>query len=210
MTSGNINLRDPTLYRIVDASHPRTGTKWKIYPSYDFAHGQSDAIEGVTHSICTLEFEDHRPLYDWFLANLPVPAHPHQYEFARLNLTYTLLSKRILNTLVRDELAEAIAEIAMRQRALDERADTTSMRRDQRMIADSIATLRSDVAERVQANAEFRPLEGEGLHHCQHAAACRGRMNESAQAGTHAGGDEHDGAAVLQHEMIGHGLGHLP
>ncbi|MDF2115934.1 glutamine--tRNA ligase/YqeY domain fusion protein [Roseiarcaceae bacterium H3SJ34-1] len=102
MSSGNINLRDPTLYRIVDAAHPRTGTKWKIYPSYDFAHGQSDAIEGVTHSICTLEFEDHRPLYDWFLANLPVPAHPHQYEFARLNLTYTLLSKRILNTLVRD------------------------------------------------------------------------------------------------------------
>jgi len=102
MASGNINLRDPTLYRIVDAAHPRTGTKWKIYPSYDFAHGQSDAIEGVTHSICTLEFEDHRPLYDWFLANLPVPAHPHQYEFARLNLTYTLLSKRILNTLVCD------------------------------------------------------------------------------------------------------------
>ena len=102
MASGNINLRDPTLYRIVDAAHPRTGTKWKIYPSYDFAHGQSDAIEGVTHSICTLEFEDHRPLYDWFLAHLPVPAHPHQYEFARLNLTYTLLSKRILNTLVRD------------------------------------------------------------------------------------------------------------
>jgi glutaminyl-tRNA synthetase len=102
MSSGNINLRDPTLYRIVDAVHPRTGTKWKIYPSYDFAHGQSDALEGVTHSICTLEFEDHRPLYDWFLAHLPVPAHPHQYEFARLNLTYTLLSKRVLNTLVRD------------------------------------------------------------------------------------------------------------
>jgi glutaminyl-tRNA synthetase len=102
MSSGNINLRDPTLYRIVDAAHPRTGTKWKIYPSYDFAHGQSDALEGVTHSICTLEFEDHRPLYDWFLAHLPVPAHPHQYEFARLNLTYTLLSKRVLNTLVRD------------------------------------------------------------------------------------------------------------
>jgi glutaminyl-tRNA synthetase len=102
MSSGNINLRDPTLYRIVDAAHPRTGTKWKIYPSYDFAHGQSDALEGVTHSICTLEFEDHRPLYDWFLSHLPVPAHPHQYEFARLNLTYTLLSKRVLNTLVRD------------------------------------------------------------------------------------------------------------
>jgi glutaminyl-tRNA synthetase len=102
MASGNINLRDPTLYRIVKAPHPRTGTKWSIYPSYDFAHGQSDAIEGVTHSVCTLEFEDHRPLYDWFLANLPVPSHPHQYEFARLNLTYTVLSKRVLTTLVRD------------------------------------------------------------------------------------------------------------
>jgi glutaminyl-tRNA synthetase len=102
MASGNINLRDPTLYRIVKAPHPRTGTKWSIYPSYDYAHGQSDAIEGITHSICTLEFEDHRPLYDWFLANLPVPSQPHQYEFARLNLTYTVLSKRVLTTLVRD------------------------------------------------------------------------------------------------------------
>jgi glutaminyl-tRNA synthetase len=102
MASGNINLRDPVLYRILHASHPRTGTAWSIYPSYDFAHGQSDAIEGITHSICTLEFEDHRPLYDWFLDNLPVPAHPRQYEFARLNLTYTVLSKRVLTTLVRD------------------------------------------------------------------------------------------------------------
>ncbi len=102
MASGNINLRDPTLYRIVKAPHPRTGTTWSIYPSYDFAHGQSDAIEGITHSICTLEFEDHRPLYDWFLDNLPVPSKPHQYEFARLNLTYTVLSKRVLTTLVRD------------------------------------------------------------------------------------------------------------
>src|SRR6201993_4963912 len=101
MTSGNINLRDPVLYRILHATHPRTGDKWCIYPSYDFAHGQSDAIEGITHSICTLEFEDHRPLYDWFLDNLPVPSHPHQYEFARLNLTYTLLSKRVLTELVR-------------------------------------------------------------------------------------------------------------
>ena len=101
MSSGNINLRDPVLYRILHASHPRTGTAWSIYPSYDFAHGQSDAIEGVTHSICTLEFEDHRPLYDWFLANLPVPSHPRQYEFARLNLTYTVLSKRVLTELVR-------------------------------------------------------------------------------------------------------------
>ncbi|HVX98577.1 MAG TPA: glutamine--tRNA ligase/YqeY domain fusion protein [Pseudorhodoplanes sp.] len=100
MASGNINLRDPVLYRILHASHPRTGTKWSIYPSYDFAHGQSDAIERVTHSICTLEFEDHRPLYDWFLENLPVPSRPHQYEFARLNITHTLLSKRVLNALV--------------------------------------------------------------------------------------------------------------
>jgi glutaminyl-tRNA synthetase len=102
MASGNINLRDPVLYRILDAEHPRTGTAWKIYPSYDFAHGQSDAIEGITHSICTLEFEDHRPLYDWFIANLNVPARPHQYEFARLNLTYTVLSKRVLTKLVQD------------------------------------------------------------------------------------------------------------
>jgi glutaminyl-tRNA synthetase len=101
MASGNINLRDPVLYRILHAEHPRTGTAWRIYPSYDFAHGQSDAIEGITHSICTLEFEDHRPLYDWFLDNLPVPSHPHQYEFARLNLTYTVLSKRVLTELVR-------------------------------------------------------------------------------------------------------------
>ena len=102
MASGNINLRDPVLYRILHASHPRTGTAWSIYPSYDFAHGQSDAIEGITHSICTLEFEDHRPLYDWFLDNLPVPSRPRQYEFARLNLTYTILSKRVLTGLVRD------------------------------------------------------------------------------------------------------------
>ncbi len=101
MSSGNINLRDPVLYRILNAPHPRTGTTWKIYPSYDFAHGQSDAIEGITHSICTLEFEDHRPLYDWFIANLDVPSTPHQYEMARLNLTYTLLSKRVLTELVR-------------------------------------------------------------------------------------------------------------
>src|ERR1700726_1491609 len=102
MASGNINLRDPVLYRILHAAHPRTGDKWSIYPSYDYAHGQSDAIEGITHSICTLEFEDPRPLYDWLLEKLPVPSKPHQYEFARLNLTYTLLSKRVLTQLVRD------------------------------------------------------------------------------------------------------------
>ena len=100
MAAPNINLRDPVLYRILHAEHPRTGDAWCVYPTYDFAHGQSDAIEGVTHSICTLEFEDHRPLYDWLIENLPVPSRPHQYEFARLNLTHTVLSKRVLLRLV--------------------------------------------------------------------------------------------------------------
>ncbi|MCG8597434.1 MAG: glutamine--tRNA ligase/YqeY domain fusion protein [Kiloniellales bacterium] len=100
MASGNMNLRDPVLYRILHAQHPRTGDAWCIYPTYDFAHGESDAIEGVTHSICTLEFEDHRPLYDWLIENLPVPARPRQYEFARLNLSHTVLSKRRLIQLV--------------------------------------------------------------------------------------------------------------
>ena len=103
MASSNINLRDPVIYRIIHAEHPRTGDKWCIYPNYDFAHGQSDAIEKITHSICTLEFEDHRPLYDWFIKNLPVPSEPHQYEFARLNLTYTVLSKRTLKQLVTEK-----------------------------------------------------------------------------------------------------------
>jgi len=102
MASGNINLRDPVLYRVIHAPHPRTGTDWCIYPTYDFAHGQSDAIERITHSLCTLEFEDHRPLYDWFLDNLPVDARPRQYEFARLNLSYTVLSKRLLIQLVQE------------------------------------------------------------------------------------------------------------
>jgi glutaminyl-tRNA synthetase len=101
MASGNMTMRDPVLYRILHAAHPRTGTTWHIYPTYDFAHGQSDAIEGVTHSLCTLEFEDHRPLYDWLLDHLPVPARPRQYEFARLNIGYWVLSKRVLTELVR-------------------------------------------------------------------------------------------------------------
>jgi glutaminyl-tRNA synthetase len=100
MAAPNINLRDPVLYRILHADHPRTGSAWRIYPTYDFAHGQSDAIEGVTHSLCTLEFEGHRPLYDWLIDNLPVPSRPRQIEFARLSLTYTLLSKRFLLRLV--------------------------------------------------------------------------------------------------------------
>ncbi len=100
MASGNLNLRDPVLYRILHAEHHRTGNRWCIYPMYDYAHPLSDALEGVTHSICTLEFEDHRPLYDWVLDHLPVPCRPHQYEFARLNLSYTVLSKRRLIKLV--------------------------------------------------------------------------------------------------------------
>ena len=100
--SGNLNLRDPPLYRIRKAHHHRTGDRWCIYPMYDYAHGQSDAIEHVTHSICTLEFEDHRPLYEWFLANLPVPAQPRQIEFAKLNFTYTVLAKRRLLVLVKE------------------------------------------------------------------------------------------------------------
>ena len=102
IASGNINLRDPVLYRILHAHHPKTGDAWCIYPMYDFAHGQGDALEGVTHSLCTLEFEDHRPLYDWLIENLPVPARPRQTEFARLNMTYLVLSKRKLIQLVKD------------------------------------------------------------------------------------------------------------
>ena len=100
MAAGNINLRDPVLYRILHAEHPRTGDAWCIYPTYDFAHGQSDAIEHITHSLCTLEFEGHRPLYDWLVAHLPVPSRPRQIEFARFNLSYTVLSKRRLLKLV--------------------------------------------------------------------------------------------------------------
>ena len=102
MASPNINMRDPVLYRIRHESHHRTGDTWCIYPMYDYAHPPSDAIEHVTHSICTLEYEDHRPLYDWVLENLPVPSRPHQYEFARLNLNYTVMSKRKLLRLVEE------------------------------------------------------------------------------------------------------------
>ena len=102
MASSNINLRDPVMYRIIHSPHPHAGDKWCIYPMYDYTHGQSDAIEGITHSICTLEFEDHKPLYEWYLDNLPLPARPRQYEFARLNLTYTVMSKRKLLQLVQD------------------------------------------------------------------------------------------------------------
>lgn len=102
MASGNINLRDPVLYRILHVRHPRTGGDWCIFPTYDYAHGQCDAIEGVTHSLCTLEFADHRPLYDWLVDTLPTPSRPRQYEFSRLNLSYTVLSKRRLARLVEE------------------------------------------------------------------------------------------------------------
>jgi glutaminyl-tRNA synthetase len=101
MASGNMNLRDPVMYRILHSTHHRTGDTWCIYPMYDFAHGQSDSIEGITHSLCSLEYEDHRPLYDWFLDELEI-YHPRQIEFARLNLNYTVMSKRHLLTLVKD------------------------------------------------------------------------------------------------------------
>jgi len=104
MASPNMNMRDPILYRIRKESHHQTGDKWCIYPSYDFAHGQEDAIEGITHSICTLEFQDHRPLYEWFTENLPVPSKPKQYEFGRLNINYTVTSKRKLKQLVDEDI----------------------------------------------------------------------------------------------------------
>tara|TARA_R110000822_G_scaffold59736_11_gene148904 strand:- start:5621 stop:7291 length:1671 start_codon:yes stop_codon:yes gene_type:complete len=100
MASPNVSLRDPVMYRIKKVPHHRTGDQWNIYPAYDFAHGQEDAIEGVTHSVCTLEFASNRPLYDWFVENLPVPSTPHQYEFGRLNLNYSVTSKRKLKQLV--------------------------------------------------------------------------------------------------------------
>jgi len=104
MSSPNMNMRDPILYRIRKIAHHQTGEDWVIYPTYDFAHGQEDAIEGVTHSICTLEFADHRPLYEWFIENLPVPSTPRQYEFGRLSLSYTVTSKRKLKQLVDDNI----------------------------------------------------------------------------------------------------------
>ncbi|WP_456324797.1 glutamine--tRNA ligase/YqeY domain fusion protein [Desulfonauticus submarinus] len=106
MSSPNLNMRDPVIYRIKKVPHHRTGEKWCIYPTYDFAHCLSDAIEGITHSLCTLEFEDHRPLYDWFLEVLNTPARPRQIEFARLNLSYTIMSKRKLNLLVQENIVD--------------------------------------------------------------------------------------------------------
>ncbi|HEX5419599.1 MAG TPA: glutamine--tRNA ligase, partial [Gammaproteobacteria bacterium] len=106
MASPNLNLRDPTLYRVRNVPHQRTGDKWHIYPMYDFAHTLSDALEGTTHSLCSLEFEDHRPLYDWFLDQLPVPHRPQQIEFSRLNLMFTPMSKRVFRQLVEERWVE--------------------------------------------------------------------------------------------------------
>ena len=113
MAHPNINMRDPALYRIRHVHHHRTGDDWCIYPTYDFAHGQSDAIEGITHSICTLEFENHRPLYDWLIEHLPVPHTPRQIEFARLNLTYTVMSKRKLLRLVQERYVDGWSDPRM-------------------------------------------------------------------------------------------------
>jgi len=106
MASPNINLRDPVLYRVRNMAHHRTGSDWSIYPNYDFAHGQEDAIEGVSHSVCTLEFAANRPLYEWFVDNLPLPSKPRQYEFGRLNLNYTVTSKRKLKKLVDEKVVD--------------------------------------------------------------------------------------------------------
>ncbi|MBT3340586.1 MAG: glutamine--tRNA ligase/YqeY domain fusion protein [Planctomycetes bacterium] len=113
MAAANLNLRDPVLYRILRATHPRTGDDWCIYPMYDFTHGQCDAIEGITHSLCSLEFENHRPLYEWFIENLPVPSQPRQIEFARLNLTHTVMSKRKLTRLVAEGLVSGWSDPRM-------------------------------------------------------------------------------------------------
>ena len=111
MASPNINMRDPVMYRILHADHHRTGDEWCIYPMYDWAHGLEDSIEGITHSICTLEFENHRPLYDWFLDALEI-YHPRQIEFARLNLTYTVMSKRKLLQLVQGQACQRLGRSA--------------------------------------------------------------------------------------------------
>ena len=142
MASPNMNMRDPTLYRIRKIRHHQTGDDWCIYPTYDFAHGQEDAIEGVTHSVCTLEFEDHRPLYDWLIENLPVPSRPRQYEFGRLNPSYTVTSKRKLKALVDEGVVSGWDDprmptiSGMRRRGYTARAI--------RRFCDMIGTTRSD------------------------------------------------------------------
>lgn len=142
MASSNMNLRDPILYRIRKIHHHQTGDQWCIYPTYDFTHGQSDAIEHITHSVCTLEFEDHRPLYEWFIANVSVPAQPRQYEFGRLNLDYTVTSKRKLKALVDNEVVGGWDDPRMPTIAGMRRRGFTS--RSVRHFCDMIGVSRSD------------------------------------------------------------------
>ncbi len=162
MSSPNINMRDPVMYRIIKANHPRTGGKWCIYPTYDFAHGQSDSIERITHSICTLEFEDHRPLYDWYLDKLG-EHHPRQIEFARLNITYTLLSKRRLITLVEEGHVDGWD---------DPRMPTISGLRRRGFTPESIR----DFCRRIGVAKSDNTIEIEYLEHC-----LREDLNKRAQ-----------------------------
>jgi glutaminyl-tRNA synthetase len=162
MSSPNINMRDPVIYRIIHKDHPKTGDLWKIYPSYDFAHGQSDSIEGITHSLCTLEFEHHRPLYDWFCENLGIH-HPQQIEFARLNLTYVVMSKRKMLRLVKEGHVDGWD---------DPRMPTLQGMRRRGFSAQSIV----DFSERVGLAKRENVIEVELLEHC-----LRQDLNKRAQ-----------------------------
>jgi glutaminyl-tRNA synthetase len=162
MSSPNLNLRDPVIYRIIHKEHPKTGDTWKIYPSYDFAHGQSDSIEGVTHSLCTLEFEHHRPLYDWFCENLDIH-HPQQIEFARLNLTYVVMSKRKMLRLVEEGHVSGWD---------DPRMPTLQGMRRRGFSPQSIL----DFSERVGVAKRENVIEVELLEHC-----LRQDLNKTAQ-----------------------------
>ncbi len=165
MSSNNLNMRDPVIYRILKRPHHRTGDKWCVYPMYDFAHGYEDAIEGVTHSICTLEFQDHRPLYDWFIANVSTPHTPHQYEFARLNITYTVMSKRKLLELVTTGIVSGWD---------DPRMPTISGFRRRGYTPESIRRFCKEIGV---AKSDSM-VEVELLHHC-----LREELNKTAQRG---------------------------
>jgi glutaminyl-tRNA synthetase len=199
MSSGNLNLRDPVMYRNLFASHHRTGDRWCLYPTYDWAHGQSDAIEGITHSICTLEFEDHRPLYDWYIRSLGIH-HPRQIEFARLNLTYTVMSKRRLNQLVQeghvngwdDPRMPTISGLRRRGytpesiRAFAERIGVA--RRESTVDVSLLEyTIREDLNRRVpRVNGVLRPLKVVLLNYAEDQVEYLEAINnpEDAEAGT--------------------------
>jgi glutaminyl-tRNA synthetase len=167
MSSPNMNLRDPVLYRVKRRPHHRTGDKWNIYPSYDFAHGQEDAIEGITHSICTLEFEDHRPLYEWFINNLPVPSKPRQYEFGRLNLNYTVTSKRKLKQLVDEGHVDGWNDPRMPTiSGLRRRGVTPTAIRN---FCDSLAVAKTDGTVDM---AQLEHFIRDDLNDCAHRAMC--------------------------------------